>query len=249
MSEPSEQRVSLEPFFVELGRSLSAATADALQARPNPGQLRVTVDAAMGAFEDAVAGLEKWSGPERKLDCREGCTHCCRLTVLADGATVIRIALYIEENFGAERRSRLMQRIAERQALHAGLEQAERQLRRDPCPLLEDGRCSVYPVRPMICRSFNSMNVATCEREILGGGNPEGIDAWRIPWLVGLAVNEGLMTGLVEAGYVDGDVELVAGLAIALGQPNTAERWLAHEPSLAPAQWRIAPADDPEDPA
>ena len=241
MTGPAEGETSLKPFLTGLGRHLQAATADALKARKTKLQIGAAADTAATAYEDAVAGLAKWVPPERELACRQGCTHCCHLTVLADAATVLRIARHIQETFDAAARARLDSRIADRQSRHTTLEQPARQLRRDPCPLLEDDRCTAYAVRPLICRSFNSMDLATCEREILGGGNPEGIDAWRIPWLVGLAVNEGLMSGLLEAGYGDGDIELVQGLAIALARPDAAERWLAGEPVFAAARWRVDP--------
>ena len=33
-----------------------------------------------------------------------------------------------------------------------------------PCPLLVEGRCSVYEVRPLICRGYNSTNVDACRK-------------------------------------------------------------------------------------
>jgi Fe-S-cluster containining protein len=32
-----------------------------------------------------------------------------------------------------------------------------------PCPLLVDGRCAAYDVRPLVCRGYNSTNVAACQ--------------------------------------------------------------------------------------
>ena len=33
-----------------------------------------------------------------------------------------------------------------------------------PCPLLVEGRCSAYDVRPLTCRGYNSMNVDACRQ-------------------------------------------------------------------------------------
>ena len=93
MSEPAEEQVSLEPFFIGLGQHLQGATAEALKARKTTAQLDATADTAARAYEDAVIGLTKWVGPERPLACREGCTHSCHLTVLAGAATVLRIEI------------------------------------------------------------------------------------------------------------------------------------------------------------
>jgi Fe-S-cluster containining protein len=239
MSSQPEGPNLLERFFIELGRTIKAAAGETMSARKNPDGLARTVDAAMSAFDDAVKGLERWVPPKEPLDCRAGCSYCCHLTVLTDPLTVLRIGRFVAESFDEAARNRLKARIAERQRRHAGLGQKERRERRDPCPLLEDGRCTVYPVRPLSCRAFNSVDVGACEREIFEGGKPELVDSWNIPWLAALAVSEGMATGLIEAGYVDGELELTTALAIALEWPNAAERWLAGEPIFTRARWLL----------
>ena len=72
--------------------------------------------------------------------CREGCDDCCRqqLTVFPVEAVAIRAHL---EALGPSRRDNLAERA---RALDPG---------RESCVFLTDGRCDIYPVRPLICRT------------------------------------------------------------------------------------------------
>lgn len=72
------------------------------------------------------------------IRCRPGCDSCCRhLSLLAVEAAAVFSAL-----------ARLP--AATRQIL---LHQAANATENGPCPLLIDGRCAIYPDRPVICRT------------------------------------------------------------------------------------------------
>ena len=237
-TKPAEPKVPLQPFFDELKQHLKKTTAAALKERRTPRQLRAAADTVMDAYTSTVAGLEAPVPPERPLACRKGCDHCCHLTVLADAATVIRIADYVNETFTPGERMLLDMRLIAYEDKVEGLTQAQRSMARIACPLLVDGACSVHPVRPLICRSFNSYDAEGCVRHLAPGGSSADIPSWSVPWLVGLALDSGLKDALVESGYYDGDLELGLALKAALDRPNTAERWLAGEGLLARAQWK-----------
>src|SRR5688572_2109732 len=106
-TKSDERRVPLQPFFDELKRHLKKTTAAALSERRTPRQLRAAADTVMDAYGSTVAGLEKPVPAERPLACSKGCDHCCHLTVLADAATVIRIADYVRETFTPAERTLL----------------------------------------------------------------------------------------------------------------------------------------------
>lgn len=94
----------------------------------------VTLRTKVGAhFEQAVART-----PEA-FTCAEGCDSCChrRFSVFLIEAQPIAAAL---EAMQPALRERLR-------------EQADSPQHADRCALLVDGRCSVYEVRPLICRS------------------------------------------------------------------------------------------------
>jgi Fe-S-cluster containining protein len=72
------------------------------------------------------------------LACRRGCDACCRHLSLfwVEGLALARTA----ETLPAAEAARLRER-----ARQSGPD--------DPCPLLENGACLLYPARPLICRT------------------------------------------------------------------------------------------------
>jgi Fe-S-cluster containining protein len=237
-TKSAERQVPLQPFFDELQRHLRKTTAAALSERRTPRQLRAVADTVMDAYSSTVGGLESLVSVEKPLACRKGCAHCCHLTVLADAATVMRIADHVCETFTPAERMLLDMRLIAYEKKVEGLTQARRSMSRAACPLLVDGACSVHPVRPLICRSFNSYDVDACVRHLAPGGSSADIPSWNVPWLVGLALDAGLKDALVESGYADGDLELGLALKAALDRPNAAERWLAGDALFARSAWK-----------
>lgn len=93
-----------------------------------------------------------------KATCRAGCSHCCSMTTM----------LYQHE---AEVISRVsgkpMEEIPMR-PYEVALQQARMHFG-TPCPFLVDSRCSVYEVRPLVCRLHHSLNddASACNVNVL----------------------------------------------------------------------------------
>jgi Fe-S-cluster containining protein len=233
-----EGRVPLQPLFDDLKRHLKKTTVENLAGNKTAKQVHAIAETTMDAFSSTVAGMEKLSPPEKPLACKKGCAHCCHLTVLTDGTTVLRIAEYVRKNFSSAQRTLLDMRLIAYEDKVEKMTQSQRSLARIPCPLLVDGACSVHEVRPLICRAFNSYDADSCYRQIHGGGSTSEIPSWNVPWLLGLALDAGLKDALVELGYADGDIELGVGLKAALDHPQADERWLARDRIFAKAAWK-----------
>ena len=236
--KPPAGRFSLQPFFDDLKRHLKKTTVESLAAHRTPRQVRAVAATMSEAFESAITGLETPSPPEKPLACKKGCDHCCHLTVMADGVTVLRIADYVRETFGRAERTLLDMRLIVYEDKVEKMTQSQRSMARLPCPLLVDGACTVHPVRPLVCRSFNSYDAESCKRQIHGGGSTSEIPSWNVPWLVGLALDAGIKDALLESSYAEGDIELGLGLKAALDHPNSSERWLAGDRIFARAAWK-----------
>lgn len=237
-TKPPESRVPLQPLFDGLKQHLRKTTVESLAAHRTPQQARAVANTVNDAFESAVTGLDKLAPPEQPLACKKGCDHCCHLTVMTDAATVLRIADFVRETFGRAERTLLDMRLIVYEDKVEKLTQSQRSTARLPCPLLVDGACTVHPVRPLVCRAFNSYDAEACKRQIHGGGSTSEIPSWNIPWLLGLALDSGVKDALVESGYADGDLELGLGLKAALDHPNSTERWLAGDRIFARAAWK-----------
>jgi Fe-S-cluster containining protein len=190
-----------------------ALTADAIQDG-------LTVDALLSVAADAAIfadeALEIVAQAYRPaLACREGCAYCCRKPgVLVALPEVLRILGHARETFTdsqlAELRTRAAGYVAQLQGRHFNDVVPESV----PCPLLVDERCSVYEVRPLVCRGFNSTSADACRR---AHGNPGAL----IPLFAILKdVTDGTTVGVAQelrrTGLNGSIVDLGTALHIAL---------------------------------
>ena len=106
------------------------------------------------------------ANPDQKSCCTAGCSACCSEAVYASEAEV----LYIIENLSplqlAEARARLPEWLVQTQALRPvkmpdALDWRELNA---PCVFLRAGFCSIYPFRPMGCRTWFAKDTpANCD--------------------------------------------------------------------------------------
>ncbi len=142
----------------------------------------------LSAREELVAGLysaadAEIAGELQRLreqgvvpSCHAGCSTCCAQHIVTNRLEVHAIAGYIRRRFSPGQLDALWRRVLEwnrwEDAGRSGGVQPGPQDRR--CPLLEDECCSIYPVRPLICRAhFASTDPAWC-RPASGGDAREG---------------------------------------------------------------------------
>lgn len=122
---------------------------------------------------EAVRDIEK---DGKKISCRAGCSHCCYLLVEISWPEAMELAHWVLKQ-PKQRRQQLIQRIEDNAAEARTLFSASKKdvqycgpvldstaeisqksydryffEKKRPCPLLEDGCCSAYPVRPSTCR-------------------------------------------------------------------------------------------------
>ncbi len=173
--------------------------------------------------------------PKEPVACRTGCNYCCHQVVSARAAEIFLLARAIRA-LPAPAAARLTARVGEAAAATSGMKVAERHRRNLACPLLEDGRCSLYADRPLACRAFASTDVEACRRAFAH-------EPVQIPVPRSAMALRGLLTQAGEAasraaGLPDDQYELIAGLAIALADPDAEARWCQGADVLAPASAR-----------
>ena len=99
------------------------------------------------------------------LDCQAGCAYCCcKPNVLASVPEIANIIGFVRKNVSADGRRDLEERTRRYRTQVEGRRVEDPTNESVPCPLLVDGRCSVYEVRPLICRGYNSTDVDACRR-------------------------------------------------------------------------------------
>lgn len=227
MSEQAQ--AALQPFAQALAGTVAEMARRTLGLRQDGAAADLGRQVA-GLFEAAAAGLGQLLVSERPAVCGPGCSWCCHPLVMVDAPAVLLLAAWIAP-WPAERVQGIRRKIAAYRADGYALTTVPR----PPCPLLEDGKCSVYEVRPLVCRAHNSIDVAPCRRRY------EGLDAViegePAPIAVRAAIEAGLAEAMTAMGLGHGlGLDLAAALGIALEQPDAARRWLAGEDVFAAAR-------------
>jgi putative zinc- or iron-chelating protein len=168
--------------------------------------------------------------------CRAGCSWCCHVLVAVAAPEALAIAHHIQNELPAEQAAMLAAATVELDERVRGLDADERAVRQLPCAFLVEGKCAIYPVRPLLCRGWNSLDVVAC-RENYRQPDIMPVTVYALQRRLGVQVADGVDTALTEAGLGGGtDLELTAAVRIALEAPDAAERVLAGEPIFAPAK-------------
>jgi len=147
-----------QDFLVQLTNDL---VSDIEQAKADGHEPLDVVRAIIDEISPSMAhGLAEQLG--EKIGCREGCNVCCNMSVSALDVEVDRIVARIV-TLPIEQRDEILARV--RAGVRAGLHRmgsTERYAQRTPCPLLLDGKCSVYEDRPIACRSWHGFDAERC---------------------------------------------------------------------------------------
>lgn len=105
--------------------------------------------------------------------CTEGCCHCCRFFILTNMAEAHTLAQYVRREWAGEQINELRVRTQQWHAwdcsqpgrrVFTGIDKRiDLAHYEDCCPLLINGTCGAYPVRPAVCRShFVSTSPLSC---------------------------------------------------------------------------------------
>ncbi len=181
------------------------------------------VDSLRGAtFRDAL------QAGERVPVCAEGCFYCCHVQVAAAIPEVIALADHIETS---GRRDDVLAAIARYLEQLGDRMGTARVVANVACPLLRDGRCSVYDHRPLSCRGHSSFDVAPCERAWRQPGFDIVVDSfggWRHPSL-GAVVGLSAASGALGLEYFTVYLPEALRIALELGADEANRRWRAGE--------------------
>lgn len=181
--------------------------------------------------DDMIAGCLKTG---KKPPCKTRCFLCCYMQVRATPLEVLCIVDFLHTRLSPSELSKLRQRLTVTDETTRGLDSHQRACTKTVCPLLVDGKCSVYPVRPIACRVYHSLNLVDCEVPL---DDVERSVTIR-PDISGLSmgISAGLTEGLRAVGLQTPLLELVAGLRTVMDEPESVKRWLSGEPAFEEAE-------------
>lgn len=185
--------------------------------QPRPMPAAVVLIAQLHRSIDKVVIQAANTGPP--MDCKAGCAHCCRLPVQATAPEVFVIAQHLRQQ-PPEQLARTT--AALRQRLEERAQEALQPLPTGPvltCTFLEDARCSIYAVRPAVCRKAHSLQVQACER------HADTIEQNLALLLDAQALIQGTNAAYEQLGFAMQAHELLSGVLHALTDPLWMERW------------------------
>jgi hypothetical protein len=227
----------MEPMTVD-GEKIARAESESVLTILGGSRRPDVVDAIVHdahSHADWLTDGAKQMIPPGPIACREGCSFCCHLRVITTIPEVLRIAARVRSDHGHEGIEALQQRIAQYRTATAGLDAEARRHRRAACPLLVDGRCSVYAARPMSCRGWNSLDVSGCEAHFLDPSRGVHVPIYGPQYQINACIQDGMATGLGAAGLQCDRVELAEALGVSLEVADAAQRWLRGDRIFAAA--------------
>ena len=178
----------------------------------------------------------------RPIACKEGCSHCCHMRVVATVPEVIAVANFIARHFLGDAVEATRKRVIETDEKTRGLSDEQWGVAHHACPLLVDGKCSVYAARPLDCRGYNSTDVDACR-----AAARDYLD-WQVPMDGALtsafkSAQAGILQALTGTGHQPRLVEMTAALRVIFEDPLAIGRWLGGENPFAGAE---LDSSDPE---
>lgn len=164
-----------------------------------------------------------------QIDCKPKCTYCCSLRVSAFVFEVIAIYKHAMLYLSNDRLNELKNKIDKQYSKVKNLSHSEHLTTVVECPLLFDGMCSVYKVRPMSCASYHSLSVRNCK---FSDENPTvaNHELAIIPHDSNILMEKTIQTGLMnEVLRHNGEkpvvLELISALKEIFDDPSQIERW------------------------
>lgn len=138
-------------------------------------QEEIFVKSVYASVDEAIARALDRLRSEKGIvpSCKLECCHCCRYHIVMNIAEARTLAQYVKREFSPQQRKDLRMRTKRwhewHDSLRGGGSSSETAIETDHshydpcCPLLVNGACSAYGVRPVVCRShFVSSHPSSC---------------------------------------------------------------------------------------
>jgi hypothetical protein len=138
-----------------------------------------------------------------ELDCKAGCDSCCYEAVLASAPEILSIYYFLLDTLKPDEIEALKAKLADYEASVAPHRDEPYYFGKTACPLLDNHHCSVYELRPFMCRGRNSKDVNACEILKDAPGEMPMFPLFEPQWQAANAVFQGVnyaLAGLMQQG-------------------------------------------------
>ena len=159
-------------------------------------------------------------------DCHMGCSWCCHQAVFASTHEIILVAHYLKKHFSDEAIAEVKNRAEAKEAKLGPLSPSNTLKSRHACPLLQKGRCMIYPVRPMACRIYLSSSEPSCLNRHQNPYDPKARPAlFDFILKAGQQMNVGFGSALKEQGLSVEEHRIEHILLLILNHPEKVNEW------------------------
>jgi len=185
---------------------------------------------ALTLADQLISRFESTQSLPKPIVCGPGCHFCCSNQVEVLPPEALLLGHFVGHHFSPAEKQKLLARIIRNLKLRAGKDRQELAPLRPEllCPLLQEKRCSVYPVRPLFCRAHHSLDVTQCRREFRAE-KVAGFEFYTHRYEIMLSVRAGLMAGCRASGCQADVLDHLGALQVCLSTSDPAERWINEE--------------------
>lgn len=99
-----------------------------------------------------------------KIACSKGCSLCCNARVEILEPEAIFIYTYMKNNLHTEQLESIFNKIKEITTITSQIDKNQHVQLQLPCIFLNNNECSIYEIRPFICREYHSVDLNSCLR-------------------------------------------------------------------------------------
>ena len=229
-TQMAEVNRAYEGLFTQLHHALT----EAIQTESTPpAQAKVTIKITEEVNQIAT---EAFPNPQI-IACKKGCDACCHLPVTTEPQTAFMIAEHLHQTRTPQEIMLLTAELKKRVDASKPLSFEARQLTREQCIFLNpEGACTIYEVRPLVCRSFTSPDAAHCKK--VAFDNPNGVHKIQLH-PIHYRFFQGAVTALLAHAKAKGkqadQISLNDGLYTALTTRSAVIKWSNGE-SIFPKQ-------------
>ena len=164
---------------------------------------------------------------------------------------MLHAAKFLHDNLTPAEVLRLRDKVAARARQAEGLDNDQRMDRRIACAFLNNDVCTIYPVRPLQCRGGYSEDAEYCRNLLehreatqtaVANGTIDG-KYLLVPKMLYDSAQLGMAGALQKDGLNSDPLDLVTAMAIALGDPGIADKWLRGWPVFEQARLHRHPGE------
>jgi Fe-S-cluster containining protein len=181
------------------------------------------------------------------LACKRGCTYCCINQVSLSEPEALFLGFHLLETRSTAQLHELQEKTENLLLSLKNKSRHEIGMNRHlyPCLFLENGTCSIYEARPLVCRGWNSVNADMCRQSNETGNAMAPIENHPLLRVIAESYQRGLMNGGRNMGLETGFLLLPRAVGQLLSGGidkkiiDYSEKWLGGKPFFAESVQKI----------